>query len=288
MKYGLFFAYLVVCSFLLQGCWVQEAPVEKKHTLSLIADHLTHEDSLTISHISRKQRLTIDIRVMRPEKILQHVQSLRYNAAVDVVLIEDEELRRQLRDLKAFAPITDKALFSQLERQFSNKHHLWVPVSHDPLVLVTGKDSTGNCTTISSWRTAGKRQPIIAFNAHSEAYRKALRRTKHLGWINMDNSSIRGPERLYALSELVDRSARKDSTAVTRKSDCLFYLVDNKRYVSRMTTVSVYAYARNKKSATLFLQNFLAHAYNVADGRNQLPAKKNVKPNWRIRSLIIR
>ncbi|ASS50124.1 MAG: hypothetical protein A3D31_11180 [Candidatus Fluviicola riflensis] len=269
------------------GCWIDEVQPSQKKSLCIVADHLSKEDSLIINQFGYNYKVSIRKEVLKPEAILQRVRSEKYNAEIDILIIESAELRKELSNLSAFKSIRSSEIFGQLERQFNNTHHQWIPVCHDPLIVCKSKDSLQNCGPLNLQKT--DLLPKLIIRSKHEEYRDLLSGTK-FNWLNATPGATQqfGKERIYALSDFVDRTFyANDSTAGIIPNECRYYLIDKKRTVSRMCTLSLYRYGRNSAVASNFLSFYMANSYSVANGRNQLPVKKHVTPNWYIRSLSI-
>lgn len=271
-------------------CWVDEAKEPAKKDLHIIADYLSPEDSSVIRDFGRSRHVEVTIKVLSPEAILKRVRTHRYNAEMDILICEDATLLKQLQELNAFRTIRNTALFSQLERQFNNHHHHWIPVSHDPLVVTTPKDSTNNCSRIDfrNWHSNDGLQPGTVFGKYHPDYFNLLSQSQRLNRIK-DNQKPEAlsNERIYPLSLLVELENGTDSLNNNKLRTCRYYLIDNQRYISRINCAAIYRYGRNSAAAEQFLSFFTGNAYQVANGRNQLPTGKNVQPNWYIRTLSI-
>jgi hypothetical protein len=269
------------------GCWIEEVQPVQKKSLCIVADHLSKEDSLVINQFGYNYKVTIKKEVLKPEAILQRVRSEKYNAEIDILIIESADLRKELNHLNAYKSIRSTELFGQLERQFNNTHHKWIPVSHDPLIVCKPKDSLQNCGPLNLKKTALR--PKLVLRPKHQEYTDLLSGTK-FNWLNAETGPATqfGSERIFALSDFVDRTFfADDSTAGIIPDECRYYLIDKKRTVSRLCTVSLYRYGRNNAVAGSFLSFYMANSYSIANGRNQLPVKKQVTPNWYIRSLSI-
>lgn len=289
MKLKRFFLFAFI-STLFAGCWLDEAATPRKKSLHVVADRLSTEDSVIIRDFAKAKKVDVTIEVLKPETILSRIRSKRYNTDIDVLLTEDESLRTQLQELKVLKSIRSESLFSTLERQFNNQHHQWVPISHDPLVLSTPRDTSGNCPDIDfrSWHRNDSLIPRNAVRRHRDEYMQLLSHTSHLKWMATGTSTRKvSSEQVYVLSELVDMENAADSVYRSHIDQCRFYLIDRQRYISRITTASIYRHGRNPAEAESFLAHFTGRSYAVANGRNQLPTRKNVLPNWYVRSLSI-
>jgi len=291
MKYWPIYVCFSFTALFLAGCRIQEAPEEKKKSLFIVADYLTKDDSTVINQFSFDHHVAVTITILTPEKIVQRFKQERYNAEMDIILTENDELREQLYSLGAFRAISNPGLFSRLDRQFSNKHHYWLPISHDPLLVAFPKDSSDNCHDIdfTTWHRSDSLYPVIKVTKHLTEYNSLLASSHNLGWLDLNkkNKTAAG-ERIYSLSEFVALENSTDSTYNKRLNLCRSFLADNKRFITRINTISIYAHGRNRATAEKFIRVFIANSYTIANGRNQLPADKRIQANWYIRSLSIR
>lgn len=271
------------------GCWLDEAPAPKQKSLHIVADFLSKEDSLVIDQFAGKYHVDVHLSLLQPQAILDRITADRYNADIDVLITEDAFLRKELQERNALKAIRNIALFSELERPFSNRHHQWIPVSHDPLIVTRSKDTSGNCGAIDfrSWHRNDSLQPAFLVQHHRDAYLALLQASPRLNPLQPRASRKTSAEQIYALSEFITLENKADSLYRAQANRCRYFLIDNQRYVSRMNTASIYRYGRSGAIAEQFLAFFTAHSYSVANGRNQLPTRKNVTANWYIRSLSI-
>jgi ABC-type thiamine transport system substrate-binding protein len=271
----------------LSGCWLDEAAEPQKKSLNIVADRLSHEDSTIIEQFGKKYHVTIQLELLKAEALLKRIRADRYNANIDILITEDQSLRSQLQELNAFRAIRNTAPFGQLERQFNNQHHYWIPVSHDPLIVTRAKDSTG-CTPIDfrKWHKTDSLKPAFLVARQRNNYLSLLRASTRLSSLLSDSRKPVG-EHIYTLSEFVGLENTSDSLYHSKAHACRFFLIDNQRYVSTVNTAGIYRHGRNSSVAEHFLTFFVGHSYSIASGRNQLPTRKNVTANWFIRSLSI-
>jgi hypothetical protein len=269
------------------GCWLDEAAEPQQKSLTIVADRLSHEDSTLIEQFGKKYHVSVQLEVLKADVILKRIRTDRYNANIDVLITEDQSLRRQLQELNAFKAIRNTAPFGQLERQFNNQHHYWIPVSHDPLIVTRAKDTTG-CSPIDfrKWHKNDSLKPVFLVTRQRDNYLSLMGASTNLGKLR-SASRKQGGEHIYTLSEFVELENSSDSMYHSNSNACRFFLIDNQRYVSSVNTVSIYRHGRNIAGAEQFLAFFVGHSYSVANGRNQLPTRKNVTANWFIRSLSI-
>jgi len=287
MNTRLFFL-VVAISLSISGCWIDEAKESTQKELFIVADFLSKEDSLVINQFAFNNHIKVKQTILTPVTILERIRNNRYNAEMDILIIEDADLRKKLQELHALRPIQSVRLFSQLERQFNNQHHQWIPITHDPLIVVQGKDSTNTCSAIDFklWHKGDSLQPKFLIRKQENLYYPLLENSTRFNWTKTKKKQF-SDEQIYRLSEYVAIEFSEDSVRVTTNFPCRYFLIDNKRTISLINTVSIYKHGRSIPLAEKFLSFFMANSYSVANGRNQLPTKKNVLPNWYIRSLSI-
>lgn len=292
MKHWQIYACFVLIGAFVSGCWIQEAPVQKQKALCVAADFLTKEDSAVINRFALNYKVKVSISVLTPEAIIERCRYERYNAGIDVIITANKALRKQLQLLDAFKPVKDPVLFGKLDRQFNNKHHHWLPVSHDPLIVTAPKDTSSNCPVLnfSRWHRRDSLHPVVKISRPLlPEYSTLIATSRRLKWLNLARPPVSlSNERIYALSEFAQLEKTKDTSYNKAADGCRSYIIDNKRFITRTTTVSVYAHGRNHATAQEFVNVFFGNAYTVASGRNQLPVNKRIKPSWHIRSLSIR
>ena len=290
MKLRLMFLGLIGC--LLAGCWVQEAPESKDNELSIVADKLTGEDSLMIARFAKKYKINVRFERLSPEAILQRIRSQKYNADIDIIFTEDDDLRRELKLMNKLRVFEDDHLFEKLDRQFNNRHHLWLPVTHDPLILRRNKDSLQSCPAVdfSVWHKNDSAYPklILPTGGNSQTYRTKLAASRYKWLTNPPKHSTYSTEKVYRLSDYVGRYYSSKDSTISRKNDCLYFLAQKKRTFSTFSSLSIFRYGRNSAVAEHFIAFCAANAYHLASGRNQLPVNRSVSANWHIQSLSIR
>ena len=276
----------------LTSCWVQEAPESKNNELSVVADQLTLEDSLLIQRFTKKYKVKVRFERLSPEAILQRIRTQKYNADIDIILTEDEVLREELMQMKKLRPLKDAYLFGKLDRQFNNRHHLWLPLTHDPLILCRPKDSLQSCPAIdfSTWHKKDSTFPKLMLRTgdKSKNYRSKLAKSRYKWIVSPPKHSSFSNEKVYCLSDYVQRIyLTDDSIHVSSDAECRYYLAQKKRTFSSVCTLSIFRYGRNSAVAERFISFCAANAYQIAGGRNQLPVNRHIGANWYIRSLSV-
>jgi spermidine/putrescine-binding protein len=290
MKPRVLLTVLVVV--VLTGCWVEEAPVSKTNELSVVSDQLTAGDSLIIKRFAKKHHITVHYEELSPEAILQRIRVQKYNADIDVILTEDEQLRKALVKMKTLRTLKNEDLFGKLNRQFNNRHHYWLPVTHDPLILCRKKDTLHSCQALDfgMWHKKDSAYPtlILPKKKRNEIYTDLLVKSRYK-WLSKPPTYARfSNEQVYCLSDYVHRVYfSKDSTLIAKSKACRYYLAHKKRTFSTISTLSIFQYGRNPVAAELFISYCAANAYTFASGRNQLPVNQRIQANWYIRSLFV-
>lgn len=283
--------FIGLAASLLAGCWVQEAPEGNYNELSIVSDKLSPDDSLIIQRFAKEYKITVRYEQLSPEAILQRIRTQKYNADIDLIFTEDDELRNELMLMKKLRPLSDERLFGKLDRQFNNRHHLWLPITHDPLILSRKKDTLHSCPAIDfgTWHLKDSAYPKLALRSGRKAqiYRNQLENSRYKWLSQPPKYSAYSTEKVYTLSDYVQRYYFSDSM-VSRQEECLYYLAYKKRTFSTVSSMSVFRYGRNVAVAERFIAYCASNAYQVASGRNQLPVNRRITANWYIRSLSIR
>lgn len=277
---------------LLTGCWVQEAPVSKNNELSIVSDKLTSEDSVLIKRFAKEHKVTVRYELLSAEAILQRIRVQKYNADIDIILTEDEQLREELFQMKKLRILKNDQLFGKLNRQFNNRHHYWLPVTHDPLILCKSKDTLLACPAVDFgvWHKNDSTYPklVLPANRRNDVYHSLLGKSRYKWLSKPPKYAVYSTEKVYCLSDYVHRIYfTTDSVANTNRAECRYYLAHKKRTFSTVCTLSVFRYGRNPAVAERFITFCAANAYTLASGRNQLPVNQRIDANWYIRSLSI-
>lgn len=275
---------------LLAGCWVQEAPESHYNELSIVSDKLTKDDSLIIQRFAKEYKITVRYEQLSPDAILHRIRTQKYNADIDIIFTEDDELRNELMQMKKLRPLANEHYFGKLDRQFNNRHHLWLPITHDPLILSRNKDTLHSCPAIDfgTWHLKDSAYPKLTLRAgrKTQIYRNQLDDSRYKWLSHPPKHGTYSTEKVYALSDYVQRHYLSDS--MVQREECLYYLAYKKRTFSTISSLSVFRYGRNVAVAERFIAFCAANAYHLASGRNQLPVNRHITANWYIRSLSIR
>jgi hypothetical protein len=275
---------------LLAGCRIQEAPKSAAREVTIVSDYLTKDDSVLIRSFGKDEKIRTKIVILTPDSIRALVGRNIYNTGIDVLLTQEKSLRDFFYSKAAFAKIDNPRLFQQVERQFDNTHNFWIGLSHDPLVIAAPKDTLRQCPDIDP---AGRHRkdslgiPVKVKSGRQE-YMDLLSRSSKLQFLTKKPAKGYGKEIVMPFSELVELENSADSAYNHNIRPCFSWLAENKRYFTRVTTVSLVRYSRNAAAAKKLVNYLFANSWSVANGRNQLPTVKRYKPNWYIESLLIR
>lgn len=279
-------------SLVMNSCVIPEAKPSKANELTIISDRLTHQDTLLIERFEKKRHVAVTIIIETKTDIINRFKQHIYNVNCDILITENEHIRNALRKMGGLATIDNQRLFDAIGRQFNNSHHLWIPLSQNPLLIVAPRDTSNQCERIylNRWLRNQKDTLLPDMNPvlKHKALKNVLAKSDQFGWLVRTKKKYpRNMEKVYVLSDVVDICVKKDSTAGRMKRKCMTYLVDKKRTLATYTTISLVNYSRNLTPAQAFVAFFNANSYWVASGRHQIPTKNRVKPNPIIRKLDI-
>ena len=201
-----------------------------------------------------------------------------------MLLLSSDSLRESLYNQSLFSQLRDRSFFRNMDRQFNNNHGFWVPLCHDPLILITEKDSVANCSAIN-WSKFGKDsiRPRIAIESNQASYLMKLAKTKFASLVT--NKGPFNPK--YTISTLSQVAEQSDRDIHYDKSRCFHYLVEKQRFMTNFTSMSLYKYGRNKIASQQFVAFFCRFQHQIASNRNQLSTFKTIQPNFIIRALEI-
>lgn len=271
----------------LHSCVLDEAKPSAHQKVVVYTDMYCPEDSLIIREFEEAKHISVQVVFQSTEEIAKTIRKNKFNTGIDVLLLSSDSLREKLYNQSLFSQLRDKSYFRNMDRQFNNNHGFWVPVCHDPLILVAKKDSSANCTSIN-WdkfkNDSISIHPKITLESNRSSYLKKLQKTKKFAALTNDKVPVNPKYSISTLSkvtELSEKDIRYD------KSNCFNYLVENQRFMTNFTSVSLYRYSRNKVPAQLFVAFYCRYQYQIASNRNQLSTFKTIQPNFLIRALEI-
>lgn len=269
----------------LNSCVLDEAKPSVHQKVVVYTDFYCPADSLIIREFEQSKKISVQVVYQTQDEIAQSIRKNKFNTGIDILLLSSDSLRENLYNQSLFSQLRGRSFFRNMDRQFSNNHEYWVPICHNPLILVSKKDSSANCAPMN-WGMFNKDsiRPKIAITSNLNSYLIKLKKTSKFSSI-AGNSTFTHPNySIYTLSqiaELADRNVHYD------KSKCLYYLVEKQRFMTNFTSVSLYKYSRNKVASQQFIEFFCRFQYQIASNRNQLSTFKTIQPNFLIRSLEI-
>ncbi len=272
---------------LIFSCSIPEAP-KSKRILHVTADYLSSVDSSILIEFSKNKQIELILRVLTPNRIALAIAENKFNPDIDILLLQNDSLRQSLFEKGLFKKIKNKTLFYTIERQFNNTHHLWLPLTHNPLVVCVQKDSSEYCERKdlrSLIREHDTVPPRLFLGRFRSEILNTLAVSNTYSWMNTSKKrSAENPFSVYLLTELVEQNTKKES--INQKS-CNYYLVDKKRYFSIYQSASVYKYGRNTVLSELLLAHLKNQHSKIAWGRNQLSTFKNQNVGYNVLSLNI-
>lgn len=270
---------------LLHSCVLEEAKPAVHERIVLVTDAYCPADSLFIREFEDSRKISVQVIYQTPEEIARSIRKNSFNTGIDVLLLSSDSLRESIYNRSLFSQLRERDLFRNMDRQFHNNHHFWVALCHDPLILVTEKDSTAVCGAMN-WNKFLKDSihPKIGMETNQESYLSKLKKTEKFSSFAGGKGAVSGSYAIYTLSQIAQFSER---SAQYNQSNCFYYLVEKQRFMTNFTSISMYKYSRNKLASQQFIEFYCRYQYQVASNRNQLSTFKTIQPNFLIRTLEI-
>jgi len=271
----------------LHSCVLDEAKPNTHQKVVVYTDTYCPADSLIIQEFEESKHISVQVVYQSSTEIAKTIRKNKFNTGIDVLLLSSDSLRETIYNQSLFSQLKDKSYFRNMDRQFNNNHGFWVPVCHDPLILVTKKDSNSTCAAIN-WdkfkNDSISIHPKITIESNRNSYLMKLQKTKKFANLVRDKVPVNSKTSISTLSQvtkLSEKDIRYD------KSNCFDYLVENQRFMTNFTSVSLYRYSRNKVASQQFVAFYCRFQYQIASNRNQLSTFKTIQPNFLIRALEI-
>lgn len=269
----------------LHACVIDEAKPGVRQRIVFYSDSYCPADSLIIQEFEQKKHISVQVVYKTKDEIARLIQQDKFNTGIDALLLSSDSLRENLYNQSLFSQLKGRSFFVNMNRQFNNNHSYWVPICHNPLVLATQKDSSANCQAIN-WGKLSKDsiRPKIAIKSNLNSYLLKLNKTSKFAAIGNTKNPLNPKYTIYTLNQIAEL-ANKDLKF--ERSHCFYFLVENQRFITNFTSVSLYRYGRNKIAAQQFIEFYSRFQYQIASNRNQLSTFKTIQPNFLIRTLEI-
>lgn len=269
----------------LNSCVLDEAKPSVHEKIVVYTDFYCPADSLIIREFEQSRKISVQMVYQTQDEIAQSIRKNKFNTGIDVLLLSSDSLRENLYNKSLFSQLRGRSFFRNIDRQFNNNHGYWVPICHNPLILVTEKDSSSNCNPMN-WDKFNKDSiyPKIAIKANANSYLIKLKKTSKFSSIAQNKVSNSPKHAIYTLSQIVELSNRDIHY---ENSKCFYYLVEKQRFMTNFTSVSLYKYSRNKIASQQFIEFYSRFQHQIASNRNQLSTFKTIQPNFLIRNLEI-
>lgn len=269
----------------LNSCVLDEAKPSVHEKIVVYTDSYCPADSLFIQEFEQSRKISVQVVYQTKDEIAKSINKNKFNTGIDVLLLSSDSLRENLYNQSLFSQLRGRSFFRNMDRQFNNNHGYWVPICHDPLVLVTEKDSSANCTGLN-WAKLGKDSihPKIAVESNLNSYLMKLGKTGKFSAIAKSKAPANSKYSIYTLSQI---AAFSDRDFHYEKSNCFYFLVENQRFMTNITSISLYKHSRNKVASQQFIEFFCRYQHQIAANRNQLSTFKTIQPNFLIRGLEI-
>lgn len=269
----------------LNSCVLDEAKPSVHEKIVVYTDFYCPADSLIIREFEQSKKISVQMVYQTQDEIAQSIRKNKFNTGIDVLLLSSDSLRENLYNKSLFSQLRGRSFFRNIDRQFNNNHGFWVPICHNPLILVTEKDSSANCTPLN-WNKFNKDSihPKIAIESNVSSYLLKLKKTNKFSSIAQHTAPSSPKYAIYTLSQIADLSNRDIHYD---QSKCFYYLVEKQRFMTNFTSVSLYKYSRNKIASQQFIEFYCRFQHQIASNRNQLSTFKTIQPNFLIRGLEI-
>ncbi len=269
----------------LNSCVLDEAKPSVHEKIVVYTDFYCPADSLIIQEFEQSKKISVQMVYQTQDEIAQSIRKDKFNTGIDVLLLSSDSLRENLYNKSLFSQLRGRSFFRNIDRQFNNNHGYWVPICHNPLILVAEKDSSANCTPIH-WNRFNKDSihPKIAVESNVSSYLVKLKKTNKFSSIAQSKTPSSPKYAVYTLSQIAELSNRDIHY---QQSKCFYYLVEKQRFMTNFTSVSLYKYSRNKIASQQFVEFYCRFQHQIASNRNQLSTFKTIQPNFLIRTLEI-
>lgn len=276
---------LLICLPLLHACVLEEAPVDQSRKLTIYFDSLTAQDSIFLNNYAKKHEIELQFQVMNAELIKEKVLKEKYSCPADLILVSDETLLNELRIAGYLQRIAVNRFFESLDRQFSNSHHQILPICHNPLLVVSQKDSLSSCKRINfqTWHVSDSLYPKFHLESQKQNYLTKLESNPFL--ISLYNPKPwrkQGQEIIMPLVQFIENQDSLEQLNYT----CAESVVFKKRTISLVTAIALLKYSSNKQEAHRFLNAFQDYRYIFTSERKQFPTAKNVPVSAKIKSAL--
>ncbi len=273
------YTFLLGILVFLNACSLETAKPIYNELVTVYCDEPVLKDKRIIQQIRKTNKLNVRLVFKTKQEIAQEVHQNKYNVGFDVLITSSDSLRNALKEAGLFQKFEIKA-DQNIQRQFYNNHLFWTVICHDPLLVVSPKDSLHSCKliSISSLKNDSVSYVLKAQDEVFSFYQSQLKRSQLTA--TKQPYFIPGQVFFSPLSEVLKSKSKS-------KFYCYFYLISGKKYLTRTTTISIYKYCRNAKLAKKFIQYYSAYAYQIAANRNQLSSFQHIVVNNDIHDLNI-
>lgn len=269
----------------MNACVLDEAKPSPHQKIMFYSDSYCPADSLIIKEFEESKKISVQVIYKTKDEIAQLIQQNKFNTTIDVLLLSSDSLRENLYNQSLFSQLKGRSYFRNMNRQFNNNHSYWVPICHNPLILAVAKDSSASCPKINWSKLMNDSiYPKIAIKTNVSSYLMKLSKTVKFKNIGLAKTPAHPKYTIYSLNQIAE-IANKDFDF--EKSTCFYYLVENQRFITNFTSVSLYRYGRNKVASQQFIEFYSRFQYQTASNRNQLSTFKTIQPNFLIRTLEI-
>jgi len=274
---------------LFSSCVLKSAEPAKRKELIVGYQHLNATDSSVIEGFQKKYNCEVTLKYISAEDYLELATKKPYDTGIDVIFISSDSVRAQLYERGSLYTMKTVEGFDDLERQFQNKHKLWYPLYHDPLIVTRPADSLMDCRAINFdvWHAKDSMKPQLYKKTQLSKYRYAIEDSKLKDVLLGGKNRRFSNETIWQLSQLADIQISNDTTYIKRLHSCKYVINQKKHSLTLMTSVSISKYARNRGSALLFVNWMSKHNKQISFGKNQLSCVSNAQNNYIIKNLSL-
>lgn len=149
---------LVLLFFLIESCSIEEVKTPTKGYLVVASDFLEEKDSNVFKSFSKQKNITVKIKNLSSDSIIEHFKKFQYNSKFDAVLLKSSYDLYRLSNVGAL-----NALPKKIDINIKNigKNYNWLAIGYDPYVFDFG-DSLAVETNYSLLKQKKKWKPVLS------------------------------------------------------------------------------------------------------------------------------
>lgn len=270
---------------ILAACTLDEAKAPVHSHVIVYTDQYVPEDSSFIQEFEAYSHIHVKVIFKPSSEIIALLKGNKYNVGFDAILTKTDTIRQMMKEREMLHRISNARLFRNLNRQFNNNHYLWLPVSHNPLILEVSLDSSQNCDNLA-WSKILKDSSAMNIHlipAEINYYKSLMKGGSRYATILNSKNAPYSKRDLIKLSDLVEDLKSKKIA----EQKCRHLLNEHQRMFTTFTSISINKFARNKAEAIKFLDYYGKFNYQIASNRNELSTFNGIISNYQISELKI-